>query len=107
MDECKLEKDETDVIVQRFGSMRLNKIDDITLTSELAQNLSLFWNDSGIQCTYEIGIKQLHPIMENAPYFFQRIDEIAKVSYKATFEDYVCTYITYNPCAFLLAYNLR
>ena len=88
MDKCKLKNSKSELVVQRFGSMKKIDLLETRLTPEFAKNISIFWNDPGIQCTYEISTKQA--IMDNTPYFFNQMDEIVKESYNPTFEDYVC-----------------
>ena len=88
VNECQLINGRSDAIVQRFCSMKRSEIERIELTSELAEDISLLWNDPGFQRTFEIGSRGY--FMDNLPYFLKRIDEIANVSYNATFEDYVC-----------------
>ena len=93
IDECKLQKETSEAVVQRFAELRKNQIEHIGLTPELAKDISILWNDPGMQCTFEI--RRRGHIMDNTPYFFERIDEIAKQSYRTTFDDYVSLFLVF------------
>ena len=95
INECKLQNEMSEEVVQKFAELRKNQIEHIPLTPELAKDISNLWQDAGMQCTFEI--RRRGHIMDNTPYFFERIHDIAKATYKTTFDDYVCVaYCTFS-----------
>eukprot|EP01083_Nonionella_stella_P016527 46141_1 len=57
------------------------------ITTDIAIQIKMLWNDKGIQNTFTKRSKyQMH---ENVDYFFERIDSISESSYVPSFEDYV------------------
>ena len=88
LDDCKLESETSEEVVQKFAELRKNQIEQIPLTPDLAKDISILWNDRGMKSTFDI--RRRGHIMDNTPYFFDRIHEIAKPSYRTTFDDYVC-----------------
>eukprot|EP01084_Bolivina_argentea_P226957 383313_1 len=78
---------ETQTICTYINSLQGVYLNESELTHDLAQQISMLWNDPGLQKTYELITKQ--NIMHNAHYFFNNIDRIASDNYSATFEDYV------------------
>eukprot|EP01084_Bolivina_argentea_P143576 252071_1 len=81
--ECKLNKQSQEICVT-IASLDL---DTATLTTQLAKNIDILWNDSGLQQTFTI-YKKSHA-MDNAEYFFEHMHRIVEPNYEVTFEDYV------------------
>lgn len=61
----------------------LDNADDIN--EEVADPIKILWNDPGIQATFKARAKFQFP--DSAPYFFDRIDDIARPDYIPTKQD--------------------
>ncbi len=60
---------------------------DYKLTPELASQIAQIWDDNGMKETFEV--RRLSHVMDNTPYFFAKVEELAKEGYNPSFDDYV------------------
>lgn len=84
--ECAL-NEQSQEICTRIASLKGGHLEETELTPELAREISILWNDSGLQHTYNI--RRRSHIMDNSSYFFRHIERISKPEYRTNFEDYV------------------
>eukprot|EP01084_Bolivina_argentea_P075312 136528_1 len=89
-DDFVLSDSELTEMCYRIASWQSKYIFDSTgsqLTAELAKEISLLWKDDAMKKTWNKR-KNSH-IMDNTPYFFEKVEEIASNKYVATFDDFV------------------
>ncbi|ETO27805.1 hypothetical protein RFI_09328 [Reticulomyxa filosa] len=89
---CQIENKKYCEIRDRFASRsETNLSEEIELTSDMAQDIKLLWSLNEMKQTWKT--RSRSHIMDNTPYFFEKVDKIADPDFCADFDDHVIAHI--------------